>query len=320
MLDRQKLSWIAALLTLLVVLACAAAAVAGLVLYADLPSAQGLVTGAVAPSTIIYDRYGRVLYQIADPQSGRHEPLPLEQIPLRLRQATIATEDASFYSNPGVDLRGILRALWINLRGGEVVAGGSTITQQLARNLLLSPQERSQRTLLRKLRESLLAFRLSRSLSKDRILELYLNQTYYGNLAYGVEAAARAYFGKSVRDLDLAECALLAGLPQAPGAYNPLSNPEDARKRQRVVLGLLSKQGYILAKDAEAAAAEELAFAATPFPIRAPHFVMYVWEMLRDDYGDEVLYGQGLHVYTTLDVDLQERARDIARYHLSRLS
>ena len=307
---------------MLTLLACASAAVAGVVLLAGLPSPDGLTTGRVAPSTIIYDRHGRVLYQIMDPQSGRHEPLPLDQIPLRLRQATIATEDASFYSNPGVDLRGILRALWINLRGGEVVAGGSTITQQLARNLLLSPQERSQRTLLRKLRESILAFRLARSLGKDRILELYLNQTYYGSLAYGVEAAARIYFGRSARDLDLAECALLAGLPQAPGAYNPLANPVDARKRQRVVLGLMSKQGDIPAEDAEAAAAEELAFAATPFPIRAPHFVMYVWEMLRHEYGDEALPqgGQGLHVYTTLDVDLQERARDIVRYHLSLLS
>jgi len=307
-------------LRLLGLLALTGTLVCGHVLLSGLPVLDSLPAGKVPPSTVIYDRCGRILYQIMDPQLGQHDPLPLEQIPLRLQQATIATEDASFYDNPGVDLRGILRALWINLRGGEVLAGGSTITQQLARNLLLSPQERSQRTLLRKLRESVLAFRLSRSLSKDHILELYLNQTDYGNLAYGVDAAAGAYFGKSAQDLDLAECALLAGLPQSPGAYNPLANPEEARKRQRVVLGLMSKHGYISPEEAEAAAEEELAFAAIPYPIRAPHFVMYVWEMLRHDFGEELIYKQGLRVYTTLDVDLQERIRDLARYHLSLLS
>jgi len=289
-------------------------------LVADLPSAARLSAGAVAPSTIIYDRYGRVLYEIMDPHAGRNQPIPLNDIPLYLRQATIATEDASFYSNPGVDLRAIIRAVWINVRGGEVLSGGSTITQQLARNLLLSPQERGQRTLTRKLRESILAYRLARTFSKDRILELYLNQTYYGNLAYGVEAAARSYFGKSVRELDLAECALLAGLPQAPATYDPLTNPQAAKDRQQIVLNLMVKNGYISAQQAAAAAKEKLAFAATPFPIRAPHFVMYVWEILRREFGEEALYRQGLRVYTTLDVDLQERARDIARYHLQQLS
>jgi 1A family penicillin-binding protein len=289
-------------------------------LLADLPSTDNLSPGTVAPSTIIYDRYGRVLYEIMDPNAGRHQPIRLQDIPANLRQATIATEDASFYSNPGVDPRAIIRAIWINLRGGEVLSGGSTITQQLARNLLLSPQERAQRTLTRKLRESILAYRLARGFPKERILELYLNQTYYGNLAYGVEAAARNYFGKSVRDLDLAECALLAGLPQAPATYNPLTDPQAAKDRQQVVLNLMSKNGYISTEQASAAAEEKLSFAATPFPIRAPHFVMYVWEALRREYGEEALYRKGLRVYTTLDVDLQERGRDIARYHLQQLS
>ncbi|MGQ9494276.1 MAG: penicillin-binding protein 1C [Anaerolineae bacterium] len=289
-------------------------------LLTDLPSPDKLTAGTIAPSTILYDRHGRVLYEIMDPHLGRHQPVPLEEIPLYLRQATIATEDASFYQNPGVDPRAILRALWINLRGGEVLAGGSTITQQLARNLLLSPQERAQRTLMRKLRESILAYRLARTFSKDKILELYLNQTYYGNLAYGVEAAAHSYFGKSVRDLDLAECALLAGLPQAPATYDPLANPQAAKNRQRIVLNLMVKNGYISAEQAAAAADEELAFAATPFPIRAPHFVMYVWEILRREYGEEMLYRRGLRIYTTLDIDLQDRACDIARYHLQQLA
>lgn len=302
------------------VVLCILIALARVWLLTDLPSTSLLPVGTVAPSTILYDRYGRVLYEIMDPHVGRQQPLALADIPLYLQQATIATEDASFYSNPGVDVRGILRAVWINLRGGEVLAGGSTITQQLARNLLLTPQERSQRTLLRKLRESILAYRLARAYSKERILELYLNQTCYGNMAYGVEAAAHIYFGKSARELDLAECALLAGLPQAPSAYNPLIDPQAARDRQAVVLALMVKHGYIGAEQAKAAHEEPLAYAATSFPIRAPHFVMYVWDILRSEYGEEALYRQGLRVYTTLDVDLQERARDIARYHLQELA
>ncbi len=289
-------------------------------LATDLPTTPDWAATAVAPSTIIYDRHGRVLYEITDPFTGRHQPAALKDIPLYLQQATIATEDASFYTNPGVDLRAIIRAVWINLRGGEVLSGGSTITQQLARNLLLSPQERAQRTLARKLRESILAYRLARNFPKDRILELYLNYICYGNMAYGVEAAARIYFGKSVRDLDPAECALLAGLPQAPTLHDPLTDPAAAKERQRVVLDLMAKNGFITSEQVETAASEDLAFAATPFPIRAPHFVMYVWEILRRQYGEEALYRQGLRVHTTLDVDLQERARDITRYHLQQLS
>ncbi len=289
-------------------------------LAVDLPTPDHLSAGMVAPSSTIYDRHGRLLYEITDPHVGRHHRIPLQDIPVYLRQATIATEDASFYSNPGVDLRAVVRAIWINLRGGEILSGGSTITQQVARNLLLSPEERAQRTLTRKLRESILAYRLARTFSKDRILELYLNQTYYGNLAYGVESAARSYFGKSVRELDLAECALLAGLPQAPALYNPLTDPEAARDRQRVVLELMAKSGYISAEHLSIAAEEDLSFAATPFPIRAPHFVMYVSEILRREYGEQALHRAGLAVYTTLDVDLQDRAREIARYHLQQLS
>jgi len=298
--------------------------VAGGVLYAwliaDLPSFHDLHSQTIAPTTKIYDRYGRLLYEIIDPHAGKHTPLPLDEIPLHLRQATIATEDANFYTNPGVDLRAILRALIINLRGGEVISGGSTITQQLARNLLLSPEERFERSLTRKLRESILAWRLARSYSKDEILALYLNEVYYGNLAYGVEAAAQAYFGKSVGELDLAECALLAGLPQSPATYNPLENPQAARERQAVVLELMAKNGYISEEEARLAKEERLHFAAVPFPIRAPHFVMYVWGLLEERFGPEQLYRGGLEVYTTLDVDMQEVAQSIARRRLAILA
>ena len=149
-------------------------------LAVDLPSPDELYHHRSAPSTRILDRQGRLLYEIIDPHTGFHQPLSLDEIPLACQQATIATEDANFYANPGVDLAGILRAAWINLRGGEVLAGGSTITQQLTRNLLLDPQERAERTLKRKLRESLLAWRIARRYDKDEILMLYLNETYSG--------------------------------------------------------------------------------------------------------------------------------------------
>jgi len=271
-------------------------------LLADLPSLDALHDHVLPPTTQIFDRHGRLLYEIMDPQTGKQ------------------TEDATFYDNPGVDLTAIVRALWINLRGGEVLSGGSTITQQLARNLLLSPGEREQRTLGRKMRESILAWRMARHLPKDEILELYLNQTYYGSLAYGVQAAAQAYFGKHVRDLDLAECALFAGLPQAPALYNPLEHPTQASARQRIVLELMHKAGYITDAEARLASSEVLHFAAAPFPIRAPHFVMYVRGILEQEYGLESVYRTGLRVYTTLDLDLQERSRDIARYRLAELN
>jgi len=289
-------------------------------LIADLPSSQELQSRAAVPSTKIYDRHGRLLYEIIGSHAGKHTPLPLDEIPLSLRQATIATEDASFYTNPGVDAKAILRAIMINLQGGEVLSGGSTITQQLARNVLLPPEERIQRTLTRKLRETILAWRLARTYSKDEILALYLNETYYGNLAYGVEAAAQAYFGKSAAELDLAECALLAGLPQSPARYNPLEDPEAAQERQAVVLDLMVKHGYIDEAQARLAGEEQLHFASVPFPIRAPHFVMHVRRLLEDELGLATLERGGLQVYTTLDLDMQETARWIVRRRLAQLS
>lgn len=308
-------------LLITVVTAVVAAGVAiRLVLFADLPSPDALYAHRAGASARILDRKGRLLYEIADPHAGRHVPVPLEEVPPACRQATIATEDATFYTNPGIDPLGILRAVWINLRGGDVLAGGSTITQQVARNLLLDPQERAERTLVRKLRETILAWRIARTYTKDEILALYLNEVYYGNLAYGIEAAARTYFGKGVAELDLAECALLAGLPQAPAAYNPLVDPEAARERQRVVLGLMEEQGYITRQQARLAAEERLHFASAPFAIEAPHFVMFVRAWLEDRFGLEALYRDGLVVTTTLDLDMQHAAERSVRRHLQRLA
>ncbi|HDQ72950.1 MAG TPA: penicillin-binding protein, partial [Chloroflexi bacterium] len=289
-------------------------------LVVDLPSPDRLYEWAAAPSTRIYDRYGRLLYEIVDPHGGAHAPIPLADVPLACLHATVATEDASFYRNPGVDLRAILRAVWINLQGGEILSGGSTITQQLARNLLLSPDERTEISLTRKLRETILAWRLARTYSKDEILTLYLNETYYGNLAYGLDAAARTYFAKGAIDLDLAECALLAGLPQAPAIYNPLESPDLAQNRQQVVLGLMVKHGYLTPDEADLAAQEKLRFASAPFPIEAPHFVMHVWSRLEREFGRKAIYTQGLQVHTTLDLDAQYTARRIMRYRLAQLA
>lgn len=289
------------------------------VLVADLPTLDRLTEARLTSTTKILARDGRLLYEIADPAGqGRHTTVPLADIPLVVQQATIATEDASFYVNPGVDVWGIARAVWINLTGGEVLAGGSTITQQVARNMLLDPQERAQRTLTRKLRESILAWRLAQAYSKDQILELYLNQSYYGHLAYGVEAAAQTFFGKSARDLDLAEAALIAGLTQAPALYDPLLYPEAAQARQAVVLDLMTRAGYITLEEADQARREPLQWATAPFPIRAPHFVFMVWNQLERRYGPEVLYS-GLVVTTTLDLDLTDRATAIVRRHLNDL-
>jgi len=308
-----------ALLTMLV----AAPAAVFIALWFTLPDVTRLDQRGQVPSTKILDRQGRLLYEIIDPYapgSGHHTPVPLERIPLHLRQATIAVEDASFYSNPGVDLAGIVRALWINIQGGEVLAGGSTITQQLARTLLLDPQERTQRTLLRKVRESLLAWQIAQRYSKDEVLALYLNQVYYGNLAYGVEAAARAYFAKSVSELDLAECALLAGLPQAPAAYDPLYDPKLARQRQAVVLDLMVRHGMIGEEEAIAARQARLSFAPAPFDIRAPHFVSYVRHRLERELGADLVVRGGLLVTTTLDLALHNAAQGIVRAHLHRLA
>ncbi len=286
----------------------------------DLPEPQqALSARPVLPSIRIVDRQGRLLYE-ALPDDARYTPLPPDRIPRCLKDATIAVEDASFYRNPGVDWRGVLRALWLNLRYRRVVAGGSTITQQVARNLLLSPTERRQRTLTRKLRETLLAWRLNRRLSKDQILALYLNTTYYGGFAYGVEAAAQTFFGKSAADLTLPECALLAGLPQAPTAYDPFLHPEAARARQKAVLDLMVRHGFIDAATRDRALSVPLAFNSAPYPMHAPHFAWMALQRIR------ALQEQGrlprdvpLEVRTTLDLDVQRLAEDAVRRHLERL-
>jgi penicillin-binding protein 1C len=286
-------------------------------LTSDLPPVGDLRAGLALPSTRIFDRNGALLYEILPPEQGRNTPIAFDDIPPHCVNAVIATEDANFYAHPGVDLVGVARAIWITVRGGS--AGGSTITQQVARMTLLNPQALPERTIKRKLQEMVLALRLETAYSKNDVLALYLNQSYFGNLAYGIEAAARAYFGKAAAELSLSECALLAGLLQAPSLYDPLQNPDAAKGRQETVLRLMTQSGHLTPVQAATALVDPLAFAAAPFPIEAPHFVMSVWARLERDYPD-LLYTRGLDVTTTLDLNWQRAAERVVREQIAWLN
>src|SRR5581483_3207740 len=263
----------------------------------------------------VTDRNGKLLYEFVDPQAGKRTEVPLAQIPKNLRDATVAIEDKNFYTNPGFDVRALLRAAYDDLTKGEIVSGASTITQQLVKTVYLKPEQ----TWQRKLREVAIAFVLSKQKSKDEILEMYLNQIYYGNQSYGVEAAAESYFGKTALKLDLAESAMLAGLPQSPSDYNPLQNAPAARARQLEVLRAMLSQGYITPQQEQDAAAEELHFASQRSDILAPHFVFYVRDLLEKQYGPRFLYEGGLTIKTTLDLDLQNKAQQIVQDQLAKV-
>ncbi|MBI2886853.1 MAG: PBP1A family penicillin-binding protein [Chloroflexi bacterium] len=279
----------------------------------DLPSPDTLATREVARSTKILDRKGRLLYEMFDPQLGRRTTVPLKDISPYLIQATIATEDADFFENQGVNLRGILRAVWSNITQQRGLQGGSSITQQLVKNVLIAEEERTQLSLLRKVKEVMLSLELTRRYTKEQILEYYLNEIYYGNVSYGVESAAQSYFAKSARELDLAEAAMLAGLPQAPALYSPLVDRERAEQRQHAVLDLLVRQGFITQSEANVAKGKKLEYKSASFPIKAPHFVMYVQELLTEKYGARALYRTGYEVTTALDLDLQELGEELVR-------
>jgi 1A family penicillin-binding protein len=305
-------------------LACVALIAAAIAAYnhygRDLPDPAAIGRYRPAETTYIYARDGEtLLYELVDPQGGRRTVVPFERIPQVLKDATVAVEDAGFYENPGVDVRGIIRALLLNYEAGEVVSGGSTITQQLVRNVLLTPEERTDISLDRKLREAILAFRVSREYSKDQILGIYLNEVYYGSRAYGVEAAAQTYFGKHVWELSDAEATLIAGLPQSPTRLNPLINPEGARARQSITLGLMARYGFITAERATTLANTPLDYTTPRTPIVAPHFVYYVQSLLEQRYGPDVLYNGGLRVITSIDLSWQAEAERIVRERIAEL-
>jgi len=271
----------------------------------------------------VLDRNGQVLFEFLDQGEGFRLPVSLDQVSPHVINATVAAEDADFWNNPGVNFRGLARALYENLAFWQMGgffrgSGGSSITQQLAKNLYIPPEERTERSLTRKLRETIYALELERRYTKEQILEWYLNTVYYGNLAYGIEAASWRYFDKPARELTLAEAALLAGLPKAPAIYDPLRDLEAAKARQAEVLDLMVRHGYLSPQEAEAAKAAPLTLRPGSPPIQAPHFVMYVRDLLPRLVGQEAMKG-GLRVTTTLDLSLQTRAEEILRSHLDRL-
>jgi penicillin-binding protein 1A len=236
--------------------------------------------------------------------------IPLDKIPAVLKEATLAVEDARFYAHEGVDFIGITRAAWSNIQAGEVVEGASTITQQVAKMLFLTHRK----TLERKVREVILASKMERLLTKDEILEIYLNQTYYGHGAYGVEAAANVYFGKHVGDLTLDEATLIAGLPKAPTAYSPYNAPDRALRRRTHVLHRMVETGNITPEEEQQAQAAPLRLRPRQETIvRAPYFIEHVRRYLEEQYGSTLLYRGGMKVYTTLDLSLQEAAEDALR-------
>ncbi len=276
-------------------------------------------TPRVFQTTRFFDRHGRLLAERWE--EGRRTWVSLDRISRHLIDATIATEDASFYIHYGVDPLRIVGAALQNAQQGQIVSGASTITMQLARNLFLGPDERYDQTMDRKLLEAGLAQELTALFSKDELLEAYLNLLNYGHLAYGPEAAARVYFGKSAAELNLAEATLLAGIPQRPAELDPLRNFPAAKARQRVVLDLMVRHGYLSPEQADAVFAEELVFnpEADANPIAAPHFVEYVAAELDRRLGAGASRRSGLQVTTTLDLTFQELAQAIVAEHVAEL-
>lgn len=272
--------------------------------------------GAITNSTRIYDRNGILLYETLNPEAGRTAKVALADVSKSFIAATIQVEDSNFYSHAGVDVLGIIRASFQNVESGKVVSGASTITQQLVRNVLGVNRER---TVFQKVKEALFALRVSRSYSKDEVLELYVNKVYYGNLNYGIAAASYRYFGKHPRDLDLAESAFLAGLPQAPNRYDPFKHREESIQRQRYVLDLMRRAKVITDEEAQAAREEQLLFEPKSITIRAPHFVHTIIDELEERYGPQYATS-GLSVKTTLDLNLNEKITDIAQNQITKLT
>ena len=266
-----------------------------------------------------FDRQGRLLAERWE--EGRRTWVGLDRISPHLLNATIAAEDSTFYSNTGVDPMRIAGAALQNAQEGGVVSGASTITMQLARNLFLGPDDRYTQTVDRKMSEAGFAQELTAQFSKDELLEMYLNLLNYGQLAYGPEAAAQAYFGKSAADLTLAEAAILAGIPQNPADLDLVENMDAAKARQWVVLSLMARHGYLTQAQAEAAYAEDLILNANPDgnDNMAPHFVQFIEESLDEQFGPGYARRAGLQVTTTLDLDLQELAQETVTKNVAEL-
>lgn len=288
--------------TILIGLAGLLSIVISIFVFNDLPSPQKLSSNEFPVSTKILDRHGQLLYEIYAEQN--RTPIHLADLPDYIKQATIAIEDKNFYQHHGFAWEGITRAV-LNIIFKKNLQGGSTITQQLIKTTLLTPD----RTLKRKLREAILSLAAEIRYSKEEILEMYLNHIPYGGTSYGIEQAAQTYFGKSAKDLNLAEAALLAGLPQAPTRYSPFgANPKLAQDRQRQVLNRMVQDNYISPEQLDQAVNSPLTYAPQTQNIKAPHFSLYIKELLVDKYGEPLVEKGGLRVTTSLDLNLQEYA------------
>ncbi|MDD3614423.1 MAG: PBP1A family penicillin-binding protein [Candidatus Pacebacteria bacterium] len=273
-------------------------------LYYTLPDPSNIGETMINQSTKIYDRTGEVLlYEIHGEE--KRTVIALSDIPQHMQKATLAIEDAEFYQHPAFNWRSLVRAVFINLKEGRFAQGGSTITQQVVKNVYLTPEK----TIQRKIKEILLALKLEEHYTKDQILEMYLNQIPYGSNAYGIEAAAQTFFNKSARDLTLGESAILAALPQAPSYYSPYgNNQKELFDRQKLVLKRMLDLGFITQEEYDAALAEKIKFAYRIEKINAPHFVMFIKQYLENKYGADYVENAGLKVITTLDWDLQQIA------------
>jgi penicillin-binding protein 1A len=279
----------------------------------DLPQIRNLESFKPSSITRIYSA-DEVL--LAEFFLEKRDPVPIKIIPDNLKKALIVTEDRSFYQHSGIDLKGILRAIFRDIKAGKFIEGASTITQQLSKTLFLEPRK----TLLRKAKEAFLSFQIERRYTKDEILEFYLNQVYFGSGAYGVASAARIYFGKPVSNLDLSECALLAGLPKSPSRYSPLIDKDLAFKRRNIVLkqmmdtGLITQAVFNIAKEAPLNLAKQ-----NETRVKAPYFIEFIKFFLENTIGSSRLYKGGLTVHTTLDYQLQKAAELAVEKGLSAL-
>ncbi len=274
----------------------------------DLPNPDQLIDREIAQTTTIYDRSGEhILYEVHGEE--KRTLLELEDIPDHVIQSTIAIEDRNFYRHRGFSVWAILRTMATNFLRGER-AGGSTLTQQFVKNAILGPEKRYSR----KIKELVLAQRIEKRFSKDEIIQMYLNEIPYGSNAYGVAAASQKYFNKNVSEINLAEAALLAALPQAPSLYSPYGpNKELLLGRKNYILRIMHEQGYISEQEKNAAQSYEIVFAGPETNIEAPHFVMYVRSLLSQRYGEKTIEQGGLKIYTTIDWDLQKKAESIIK-------
>lgn len=297
----RRFLWIVGILVFLIIAGAGCGFIGATM--SDLPEVANVKPAA---SSQIYDVHGNLITTVHATENRL--PVKLSQVPKDLQNAFIATEDNRFYSHHGVDPIGIMRAIWVNIAHDGVAEGGSTITQQLARNAFLTQD----RTLKRKIMEAMLAIRIEQYYTKQEILEMYLNQIYFGQGAYGVQAAAHVYFGKNVQDLDLAQSAMLAGLPQSPNYYSPLTNYKAGKARQAVVLGQMVKYDYIDQATADKAKDEDLGLRekseAAHSDNNASYFIDYVISEIAEKYGDDAVYKDGLKIYTTIDMKAQDAA------------